>query len=487
MSKEFLNYIGGKYTKSLSGKTFSNINPAQKDEILGIFPRSTKEDVGMAVKAAKEAFKEWSEVPPPARARILFKAGEIMAAKKEELAKVIVGEMGKTVKEALGEVQGSIDTAYFMAGEGRRLFGKTTHSALSNRLAMTRRVPIGVCAIITPFNGPIAGVAGKTFPALICGNAVVIKPAEDTPQTANNFIEILNEAGLPPGVCNLIHGYGEEAGEALIRNPDIKLASFTGSTEVGTHINQVCSERLIRVSLEMGGKNGLLVLEDADIDRVINVIISGAFSMAGQRCASTSRLILQAEIYDKVIEKLAKAVKQLKVGPGDDESTQVCPIINEKQLNRIAGYVKIGKEEGAKIIIGGKILKGGIYSKGFYFVPTIFTGVQPKMRIAQEEIFGPVLAVMKCNSFEEGIDILNSTSYGLTSSVWTKDVNRALLALDRIKTGVCYVNAATFGSEIHLPFGGFGLSGNGYREDGNSIDVFSEWKTLYVDYSGGSR
>lgn len=486
MPKVFHNFIDSKWVEPLSGKTFNNINPAKKDEILGVFPRSDARDVDLAVQAAKKAFKEWSSITPPARGKILFEAGKIIAERKTELAKTLMREVGKTMNEALGEAKAAVDMCYFMAGEGRRLYGETTYSELLNRFAMTKRYPVGVCGIITPWNFPLSLISWKVCPALICGNTVVLKPAEDTPETANNFVEIMREAGLPGGVLNLVHGFGEEAGEPLVRHKDVDLISFTGSTEVGKRIATICGERLAKVSLELGGKNAVIVMEDCDLDLAINSIVRGAFSVAGERCTATSRAIVHKDIYDKFIEKLTAETKKLKVGPGDDESTSVCPVINETQLNKIVRYVEIGRKEGAKLILGGDRLTQGIHSKGFYFEPTIFVDVKPHMTIAREEIFGPVLAVFKVNSFEEAIEVHNATEYGLSASIFTRDLNRAMQAIDGMEAGVCYVNAPTFGSEVHLPFGGIKKSGSGHREVGKAaLDIFSEWKTIYVDYSGG--
>lgn len=486
MPKSFHNFIDSKWVNSASGKTFNNVNPANKNEILGVFPRSDAKDVDLAVQAAKKAFREWSKVTPPTRGRILFEAGKIMDEKRTKLAKTLVREMGKTMNEALGEVKAATDMCYFMAGEGRRLYGETTYSELPNRLAMTKRYPVGVCGIITPWNFPLSLISWKVCPALICGNTVVLKPAKDTPETANNFVEIMNEAGLPGGVLNLVHGSGEEAGEALVKHRDINLISFTGSSEVGRRIAALCGERLAKVSLELGGKNAAIVMGDCDLDLAVDSIVRGAFTVAGQRCTATSRAIIHKDIYEEFIEKLVTKTKKLKVGPGDDKSTDVCPIINEAQLERVIHYVETGKKEGAKLLLGGNRLTTEIYSRGFYFEPTIFTEVKPDMTIAREEIFGPVLVVFKVGSFEEAVKTHNSTEYGLSASIFTKNVGQAMTAIDQMEAGVCYVNAPTFGSEVHLPFGGVKMSGSGHREVGKAaLDVFSEWKTIYVDYSGG--
>jgi len=480
--KKYFNYINGEFIPPKSGEFFPNLNPANKNEVLGYFPRSQKEDIDLAVRAAIDAFLPWRETPPPKRGEYLRKIASLIEARKEELAEIIVKEMGKTKKEALGDVLSGVKMAYFMAEEGRRLYGKTTTSELESKWALTKREPVGICGLITPWNFPIANISLKVFPALICGNTLVLKPAEDTPWSSYVFAEIVKKVNLPSGVFNLVQGYGEEAGEALVSHPDINLISFTGSTEVGEKIAEKCAKRLIKVSLELGGKNGILVLNDADIDEAVESVAVGSFTMAGQRCAATSRLILEKDIYNLFLEKLIERIKKFKIGPGSDSETDVCPIINQKQLERVRDYVEIGKKEGAKLILGGNVLKEGIYKNGFYFEPTIFTEVSPKMRIWREEIFGPVLAVASCNSFEEGLNLLNDADYALTSSIFTKDLNLALSGLDKVEAGVCYINASTFGGEPHLPFGGFKKSGSGYFEHGAAIEVFSREKTIYIKY-----
>jgi acyl-CoA reductase-like NAD-dependent aldehyde dehydrogenase len=453
---------------------------------LGVFPRSDAEDVRVAVEEAKEAFGGWSETPAPVRGRMIKEIGELLRKKRDELIEAIVKDVGKTKSDAAGELKAAIDMCDFMAGEGRRLYGKTTFSELPKRLAMTRRFPIGVCGIITPWNFPVNLICWKVFPALICGNTVVVKPSENAPLAASKLAEVFAESGLPEGVFNMVHGFGEEAGEALVRDKNVGLISFTGSTEVGRRIAAICGERLAKASLELGGKNAAIILDDCNLELAVDAVVRGAFTVAGQRCTATSRAIVQAGVYDRFLERLIEETRKLKVGHPEDESTVVGPVNNEEQLNKIVRYVEMGKREGARLILGGRRLAYGVYSKGLYFEPTIFADVRPEMRIAREEIFGPVLAVMRAGSFEEAIEIHNSTSYGLSASVFTRDVNRAMEALDRMEAGVCYVNAPTFGSEVHLPFGGMKDSGAGHREVGfAAIDTFSELKTIYIDYSGG--
>jgi acyl-CoA reductase-like NAD-dependent aldehyde dehydrogenase len=484
MAEVFKNYINGKWVDAKSGKTFENRNPANWDDIIGIFPKSGPEDVEEAVKAARKAYQSWRLVPPPKRADIIKKAADLLVQRKEEIAREMTREMGKILLETRGDVQEGIDTGYYAAGEGRRLFSYTTTSELPNKFAMAIRLPVGVAGVITPWNFPMAIPTWKIFPALVAGNTVVFKPASDTPKTATTLVQILEEAGVPEGVVNLVHGGGNEVGMAIVRHPDVDLISFTGSTAVGKVISREASDTLKRVSLEMGGKNAQIVLEDANLELALDGVLWGAFGTAGQRCTATSRLILHEAIYDQFIEMLVERVKKLKVGNGLDESTEMGPIINEAQLNKIHQYVEIGKQEGAKLLIGGYRLTCGEYDKGWFYAPTIFVDVHPKMRIAQEEIFGPVLCVIKVKSFEEAIEVLNDTVYGLSSSIYTRDVNKAFKAIRDIQAGITYINAPTIGAETHLPFGGVKQTGNGHREGGWTVfDFFTEIKTVYIDYS----
>ncbi|CUU04273.1 aldehyde dehydrogenase (NAD+) [Candidatus Kryptobacter tengchongensis] len=484
MSEVFKNYINGKWVDAKSGKTFENRNPANWDDLIGVFPKSGPEDVEEAVKAARKAYQSWRLVPPPKRADIIKKAADLLVQRKEEIAREMTREMGKILLETRGDVQEGIDTGYYAAGEGRRLFSYTTTSELPNKFAMAIRLPVGVAGVITPWNFPMAIPTWKIFPALVAGNTVVFKPASDTPKTATTLVQILEEAGIPEGVVNLVHGGGTDVGMAIVKHPDVDLISFTGSTAVGKIISKESSDTLKRVSLEMGGKNAQIVLEDANLELALDGVLWGAFGTAGQRCTATSRLILHEAIYDQFIEMLVERVKKLKVGNGLDESTEMGPVINEAQLNKIHQYVEIGKQEGAKLLIGGHRLTGGEYDKGWFYAPTIFVDVHPKMRIAQEEIFGPVLSVIKVKSFEEAIEVINDSTYGLSSSIYTRDVNKAFKAIRDIQAGITYINAPTIGAETHLPFGGVKQTGNGHREGGWTVfDFFTEIKTVYVDYS----
>ncbi|MEO0097855.1 MAG: aldehyde dehydrogenase family protein [candidate division WOR-3 bacterium] len=483
--KEYKNFIDGRWVPSVTGKTYENRNPANYDEIIGIFPQSNYEDVEKAVGAAKRAYEHWRKVTAPKRGEILRKAGEIMLERKEELAKLMTQEMGKILKEARGDVQEGIDTAFYAFGEGRRLFSYTTPSELPNKMAFVIRQSIGVWGIITPWNFPIAIPSWKIFPALLCGNTVVFKPATDTPACAAKFVEILAEAGVPDGVVNLVFGKGGEVGEAILNHPDIRGVSFTGSSEVGKRIGEVCGKMLKKCSLELGGKNAQIVLNDANLDLALEGVLWGAFGTTGQRCTATSRLILEEGIYNEFLERLVKRVKKIKIGNGLKPDTEMGPLINENQRKKVDEYVKIGIKEGAKLACGGKYYEEGECKKGFFYEPTIFLDVREDMRIFQEEIFGPVLSVIKAKDFEEAIRILNNSKYGLSSSIYTNDIRKAAKAIEMIEAGITYVNAPTIGAECHLPFGGVKETGNGHREGGWTVyDIFSELKTVYIDYSG---
>ncbi len=479
------NFINGKWVGARSGKTFENRNPARVRDLIGVFPRSQKEDVNDAVKAAKGAFETWRKVPPPKRGEMLFEAGRRLVEEKESLARLMTREMGKILKETRGDVQEGIDTAFYAAGEGRRLLGETVPSELPNKFCMSVRMPVGVCALITPWNFPIAIPSWKLFPALMSGNTVILKPAEDTPASAAKLIEILDEVGIPKGVVNLLHGYGEEAGRELVNHPDVKLVSFTGSSEVGREIAASCGKTLKRISLEMGGKNAQIVLEDADLELAIEGALWGAFGTSGQRCTATSRIILHQKIAKPFTERFLKATKKLKGGDGLKPDTDYGPLINRDQLEKVDRYVQLGKKEGARLLLGGQVLKSGSHKEGHFYAPTIFSEVKPKMRIAQEEIFGPVVALLKVKDLEEAIQVLNDSPYGLSSSIYTRDVNAAFRAVRDIEAGITYVNGPTIGAEVQLPFGGFKNTGNGHREAGTTVyDIFTEWKSVFVDYSG---
>jgi len=485
MAKKFQNYINGKWVDAKSGRTFENRNPANWDELVGTFPLSSKEDVEEAVKAARKAFDTWRLVPAPRRGDIMRKVGDLLTSRKEEVAQQMTREMGKVLLETRGDVQEGIDTAYYASSEGRRLFGHTVPSELPSKFNLAIRVPIGVAAIITPWNFPMAIPTWKIFPALLCGNTVVFKPASDTPATATTLVEILLEAGIPPGVINIVHGGGTEVGIALVEHPEVDLVSFTGSTSVGKKISEIASRSLKRVSLELGGKNAQIVMDDADFDLALEGVLWGAFGTTGQRCTATSRLIIHESVYDKFTSMVVSATKKLRLGDGLKSGSDVGPCVNEKQRQIVDEYVKIGQAEGAKLLAGGKDATGDGLSKGWFYEPTVLGDVTRTMRVAREEIFGPVLSVIKAKSFEEAIDICNDTTYGLSSSIYTQDINNAYRAIRDIEAGITYINSPTIGAEAHMPFGGVKETGNGHREGGWTVyDFFTEWKTVYVDYSG---
>jgi len=486
MAKNFQNFINGRWVDAKSGRTFENRNPANWDELVGLFPRSGREDVEEAVKAARAAFAKWRLVPAPKRGDILRKVGDLMVARKEELARQMTREMGKVLAETRGDVQEGIDTAYYASSEGRRLFGHTVPSELANKFNMAMRVPIGVAGIVTPWNFPMAIPTWKIFPALLCGNTVVFKPASDTPATATSLVEILMDAGVPEGVVNIVHGGGGEVGMGIVGHPDVDLVSFTGSTGVGIKITETAAPTLKRVSLELGGKNAQFVMPDANMDLALDGVLWGAFGTTGQRCTATSRLILHEKIHDLFVEMLVKRVHALKLGDGLKDGVEVGPCVNKGQQDTVKSYVEIGLGQGAKLVAGGEIPADRELAKGWFYKPTVFTNVQPDHRIAREEIFGPVLSVLKVRSLEEGIRVMNDTIYGLSSSVYTNNINDAYTAIRDIEAGITYINAPTIGAEAHMPFGGVKQTGNGHREGGWTVyDFFSEWKTVYVDYSGG--
>src|SRR3954451_20743008 len=483
-TKAFKNFIGGEWTDAASGETFESTVPAT-GESLGTFPRSGPQDVDRAVAAAKEAFEDWRLVPAPRRGEILFRFAELVRDAKDELTDLMTREMGKVKAEAGGDVQEAIDMAYYMGGEGRRLWGQTTPSELQNKFNMSVRQPIGVVGAITPWNFPIAIPAWKLCPALVCGNTVVLKPAEDTPLLAERFVELLTEAGVPAGVVNVVHGFGEDAGAALVRNPDVPVITFTGSRETGVLVTKAGADELKHVHLELGGKNGIVVLDDADLDLAVEGIVWSAFGTSGQRCTAASRVIVQDGAYEQLQSKLVAAAERLRLGYGWEDDTDVGPVINKAALDNVHSYTEIGKDEGAKLLTGGEVVSGNGFDKGHFYRPTVFGEVDPQMRIAQEEIFGPTTALIRVRDFDEAVRVANGIKYGLSSSIYTRDVNKAFRAMRDLAAGITYINAGTIGAEVHLPFGGTKDTGNGHREAGQAaLDVFTEWKSIYVDYSG---
>ncbi|MFS0752513.1 aldehyde dehydrogenase family protein [Oceanobacillus sp. 1P07AA] len=474
------NFIDGKWVDV--DDTTAVTNPATGERIVQV-PLSKQSHVEEAVRVAKRAQKEWALVPAPQRAEVLYRVGLIMKDKKERLSRLLTMENGKVLEEARGEVQEGIDMAFYMAGEGRRLFGQTTPAELKDKFAMSQRVPVGVVGIITPWNFPIAIATWKSFPAIVAGNAVIWKPATETPIMAYELAKIFEEAGLPNGVINVVFGKGSEVGDAMVHNEDIRVISFTGSNDTGRNIAADCGKQLKKVSLEMGGKNAVIVMDDADLDLAVEGILWSAFGTSGQRCTACSRVIVHQKVKKTLEERLLAAMDHLTIGNGLEDGIKVGPIINEAGLNKIKKYIEIGKQEGATLLAGGSEWETN--NQGYYFTPTLFTDAKPNMRISQEEIFGPVVSLIEVSSFEEAIEVNNQVTYGLSSSIFTKDVNRVFKAQRDLDTGIVYVNAGTTGAEIHLPFGGTKGTGNGHRDSGvQALDVFTEWKAIYVDYSG---
>ncbi len=478
---EYKLFINGEWVESSAYETFDDINPATLEQIARIH-KASDDDVKSAVDSAEDAFDSWSGTPAPQRAKILFRAARMLEERKEELSRILTVEMGKVLKEARGDVQEAIDITYYAAGEGRRLFGETTPSELPEKFCMTLRRPIGVVGLITPWNFPIAIPAWKIMPALIAGNALVLKPASDTPIMSIELVKILAKAGLPKGVLNLVMGEGSKVGGAIVHNKKIRAVSFTGSLETGKWIMSEAGKDMKKVSLELGGKNPVIVMDDANLDLAIDGVIWGAFGTTGQRCTAASRVIVHEKILPAFQKRLVERTKKLRLGNGLDEAVDVGPVINDSQLKKIAKYVETGKNEGARLALGGKTVKP---LPGYFFEPTIFTDVAPDMRIAREEIFGPVVSLLSAANLDDAIRIANSVEYGLSSSIYTENIKSAFKAIEKIEAGITYINASTIGAEIHLPFGGVKSTGNGTREGGTTaIEEFTEIKTVYVDYSG---
>ena len=464
--------------------TLESTSPATGD-VLGTVPEAGETEVAEAVDRARAAFETWRLVPAPRRGEILYRFAQILEREKAALADLMTREMGKVKAEAGGDVQEAIDMTYYMAGEGRRLWGQTTPSELQNKFNMSVRVPVGVVGAITPWNFPIAIPSWKLVPALVCGNTVVLKPAEDTPLLGQRFVELLGEAGVPEGVVEIVHGYGEKAGAALVRHPDVPVITFTGSRETGIAVTKAAADFLKHVHLELGGKNAIIVLDDADLDLAVEGIVWSAFGTSGQRCTAASRVIAHEAIYDALQAKLVERAEAMRLGPGWEDDTDIGPVINGEAIDKIHSYTKIGQDEGARLLTGGEIATDGDLAKGFFYRPTIFGDVDAQMRIAQEEIFGPTTALIRVHDFGEAVRVANGIRYGLSSSIFTRDVNRAFRAMRDLQAGITYVNAGTTGAEVHLPFGGTKDTGNGHREAGQAaLDVFTEWKSIYVDYSG---
>ncbi len=479
----YRNFIGGEWRAARSGETFTSTNPAHTSEVIGYYQKSAAIDIDDAVAAALQAQPGWAATPAPERGELLLRTAVILERRKEELAALMTREMGKILRETRGDVQIAIDVAKYIAGDGRRAEGETVPSALPNKFCMTIRQPLGLVGIITPWNFPMAIPAWKTFPALLAGNAVILKPASDTPLLALKLAECLSEAGLPPGVLNVVTGPGGSLGDALTSHPKVNMISLTGSTEVGRHVAEICGRDLRRCALELGGKNAVVVLEDADLDLAVECVTSGAFGTTGQRCTATSRVIIQRTVMQPFTDRLVAAVEKLRVGDGMDPQTDMGPLVNRGRVKAVHEYTEIGKIEGAKLVLGGTPLQDGNYAGGAFYAPTIFSEVRPSMRIAKEEVFGPFLSILPVESYEEAVRVANSTEYGLSTSIFTENMRLTFRAMRDIQSGLVYINASTAGSEIHLPFGGMKASGNGHRELGtHAVEEFSETKTVYVSY-----
>lgn len=479
MSRETQNFIGGNWQAATGGQVFDSVNPAT-EEVLATAPDSDASDVNAAVQAAKAAYKEWRLTPAPRRGEVLYRVAQILEQKKEDLSRVMTQEMGKVIVEARGDVQEAIDMAYYMGGEGRRMLGYTAPVEMPNKFGMALRESAGVVALITPWNFPVAVPSWKMLPALVAGNTVVWKPSEETPLTAAEFVKVFAEAGLPPGVLNLVTGAGA-AGAALAQHPDVRVISFTGSTETGLKVYTTAASLGKKVALEMGGKNAIIVMDDANLELAAQAITWSAYGTTGQRCTATSRLIVHKAVKAQLVDMLVEKAKSLKVGYGIENDVQVGPLVNQKALEKVERYVAIGRDEGANAVVGG----GRALDKGFFYQPTLFADATPDMRVAREEIFGPVLSVLTINSLEEAVAVNNGVAYGLSSSIFTENVNAAFRAIRDLTTGIVYINHGTTGAEIQFPFGGTRGTGNGMREAGQTaLDSFTEWKSVYVDYSG---
>jgi aldehyde dehydrogenase (NAD+) len=485
MAQDFGNFIDAEWVDSVSGETFESLNPADRTEVIGRFPRSNAADVDRAVQAAKNAYPKWMATPAPERSDYLLRVALLLEDRKEELSKIMTREMGKTLKESRADVQEGIDFAHFMAGQGRRSIGETIPAELPNKWYSTMRHPIGVVGLITPWNFPIAIPLWKIAPALVSGCTAVFKPAEDTPLCASLLVDMFREVGLPPGVLNLVHGFGEDAGAPLVDHPDVRGISFTGSLDIGRLINEKCGRQMKRCSLELGSKNALIVMPDAHMDLAVESAAWGAFATSGQRCTATSRLIVHDDIRSDFTDRLLDRVSSMKVGNGLDPEVELAPVINEKQKDRILEYITLGQQEGAKILVGGEELKGPDYESGFFVAPTVFDQMTPEMRIAKEEIFGPVTGIIQVDSVEDAIAIANGTDYGLSCAIYTHDITNVFKAIQLLEFGLVYVNAPTIGAEVQVPFGGMKNTGNGHREAGSvALDEFTEWKTVGIDFSG---
>lgn len=484
----YRSFIDGQWLETDSAETVPNINPTNTDDVIGIAHLATREEARRAVESAYNAYKSWKNTPAPARGRIIAKAARLMEEYKEELAQILTREEGKTLSESRGELTRAINVAEFCAGESRRMNGETIPSELPANFAYTIKEPHGVVALITPWNFPIAIPVWKIAPALVAGNTVVFKPAESTPGTAVRLCEIFIEAGVPPGVLNLVLGKGSEVGDEIVNHPAVRAVSFTGSTETGIKLYQQAAKRGIPVQCEMGGKNPVVVLEDCDMDLAVESTAQGAFGSTGQRCTATSRAVVIDTIADEFVQKIVERAKSFRLGDGSDPESHIGPSVDEKQFNTVLKYIDIGREDGATLLCGGKRAEGEELENGYFIEPTVFDHVTPDMRIAREEIFGPVLSILRVKDFEEAMIVANDSDYGLSSSVFTNDANDIFRFIQEIESGMTHINSPTTGGEAHIPFGGIKSTGIGAREQGStSLDFYTELKVVYVDYTGRKR
>jgi acyl-CoA reductase-like NAD-dependent aldehyde dehydrogenase len=487
-ASRYRNFIGGQWVESSSQRTALNENPADVRDVLGLVPLSSADETRQAVAAAKAAFPAWRDTPAPVRGRILFRAWQIMETEKEDLVELLTREEGKTLKESIGEVQRTINILEYIAAEGRRLGGQTVPSELRRNFCYTVRQPLGVVACITPWNFPVAIPVWKMAPALVSGNTVVFKPATLTPETGATVVSMFERAGMPEGVLNMVLGSGGTVGNALLDHPDVRAVSFTGSNEVGAEIYGRGARRMIRVQCEMGGKNPVVVLADADLDLAVEACAQGAYGSTGQRCTATSRVVVEEAVADAFVEKLLARTKAVRVGNGAGAGADMGPAVDQSQLETDLRYIEIGQKEGARLLCGGRRLSGGDYDHGYYVEPTVFDHVTTSMRIAQEEIFGPVVSIIRVRDFAEAMAAANSVRYGLSSSIFTTDVSRVFRFVDEIEAGIVHINSGTPGGEAQLPFGGTKDTGVGPREQGTqAVEFFTELKTVYVDYTGEGR
>lgn len=481
--EKFKNYINGEWVAPKSGEYFKNISPANINDVIGEFPFSGQEDVNDAVKAARAAFKLWKSIPAPKRGELMKNVGDILVRRKKEIARCMTREMGKPTFETEGDVQEAIDTAYYAASETRRLFGQTAPSEMPNKVNLTFRVPIGVVGVITAFNFPLAVPSWKIIPAIAAGNTVVYKPSKDAPHAGVLFAEVMEEAGIPKGVFNVLLGKGS-MGDMIVKHPDVNVIGFTGSTEIGCKIAEIGGRLNKKVSLEMGGKNAQIIMNDANLDLALTGAVWGAFGTTGQRCTATSRLIIQSGVYDKFIEMIKEKAVSLKIGDGLKPDTEMGPLVHEASLKNVEKYCEIAKKEGGRLICGGERATGKDLDNGYFWKPTIFADVTDKMTLFNKEVFGPVLSITKCETLDEAIALQNHSAYGLSAAIYTNNINDAFKAVDEIESGLTYINGPTIGAEAHMPFGGTKGTGNGHREGGwTAFDIFTEWKTVYIDYS----